>query len=99
MEIEELQKSMKDTKPVFKLTKEEFEYSQKPIGKAIYKHGIQEKKAGRPIKDIKCSPKDRVKCDICDKTYVRSSSTHHKRTQYHQAHVKINKKLRELLIN
>jgi hypothetical protein len=100
METKELQKSMKETKPIFNLNKEEFNYSQKPVGKAIYKHSIEEKrKAGRPIKDVKVNPKDRLECDICGKSYIRSSSTHHKRTQYHQAHVKINSKLRKLLID
>lgn len=97
--MEQVQKELRKGKPVYKLTKDEFDYTQKPIGKAIYKHSVEMKKVGRPKKDIKASPKDRLECEICGKTYVRSSSTHHKRTQYHLAHVKINKKLRELLID
>lgn len=94
--MEDIQQEVAKGKPVYKLTKEEFDYTQKPVGKAIYKHSV-----GRPKKDAdeKTSPKDRVECDICGKTYVRSSSTNHKRTQFHQAHVKINKKLQKLLIN
>jgi hypothetical protein len=99
MTTKDLQQTMKETKPIFKLNKDQFEYSQTPIGKAIYKHSIEEKKAGRPKKNIKVNPRDRIECKLCGKIYVRSSSTHHQRTQYHQAHVKINKKLRELLID
>ena len=97
--MEQVQEELKKGKPIYRMTKQEFDYSQKPIGKAIYKHSIDDtKKIGRPKKDDKVNPKDRLECDICGKTYTRSSSTHHKRTQYHQAHLKINKKLRELLI-
>lgn len=83
-------------KPVYALTKEEFNYTQKPLGKAIYKHSV-----GRPRKepDEKTSPKDKIVCDICGRTFTRSGRTNHKRSQFHKAHEKINRKLKELLID
>jgi hypothetical protein len=95
--MEKLQKAMKETKPVINMSKEEFQYSQKPMGKALYVH---HKKVGRPRVDPnkKTSPKDKIKCDVCGKIYIRSGSYCHKNTIYHKERLKINKKLAKLLI-
>jgi hypothetical protein len=92
--METLQKTMIESKPILELSKEEFNYSQKPIGKALYKHSV-----GRPRKEIKCDPKDRIKCSICGKIYTRCASYQHKKTQHHKTHMKINEKLKVLLID
>lgn len=86
-------------KPILQLTKDEFQYTQTPIGGPTYKHNL--KKRGRPTVETnqKKKPNDRIKCEICGKEYFRSGSTKHKRTEFHQAHVKINKKLLDLLID
>ncbi len=94
--MEKLQKAMTDTKPIPDMTKEEFKYSQKPIGKAIYKHN-----SGRPKKKSteKALPNDRITCKDCGKEYNRSGSACHKRTVFHKERVRINKKLSDLLID
>lgn len=96
--MEERQKAMQEAKPMINMTREEFDYSQKPIGKALYKNAINNK-PGRPATGIKAMPTDRLKCDICGKEYFRSGSTKHKRTVYHTERAKLNKKLIELLID
>lgn len=83
-------------KEVPEMTKEEYKYTQTPIGNATYKHNI---KKGRPITNGKVSPKDRIICDICGKEYTRSGSAGHKKTVYHKERQRINKKLRELLMS
>jgi hypothetical protein len=93
--MEKNQKAMTDTIPIIDMSKEQFEYSQRPLGKAIYKHNI-----GRPKKEIteKALPTDRIKCDLCGKEYFRSGSYNHKKTVFHQEKLKVNKKLVKLLI-
>lgn len=98
--MENLQKTMQSTKPIIDMSREEFNYTQKPIGKAIYKHSINSQ-PGRPKKPegTKVKPTDRIVCESCGKEYFRSGSTCHKRTVYHQERQRINKKLQELLID
>jgi hypothetical protein len=96
MDMNNLQKEMNTAKPIMEMTKDEFNYSQKPIGKAIYKNAV-----GRPQipDDKKAKPTDRIKCKICGKEYTRSHVTNHRKTQHHQTFAKVNKKLQELLID
>lgn len=96
-EIKGLQKAMQETKPIINMTKEEFEYAQKPIGNAIYQHNL-ETKIGRPRKENKAKPSDRIKCKICSKEYTRSCATSHKKTQYHKLHESLNIKLIEFIV-
>lgn len=93
--MEKLQKTMKERKPILDMSKEEFDYSQKPIGKAIYKHS-----SGRPKVDRseKAKPTDRITCKECGKEYFRSGSACHKRTVFHTERARVNKKLAKLLI-
>lgn len=46
----------------------------------------------------KKKPTDRLECPICGKTYTRSNSGHHKKTNYHKMYEKANNKLRKLLL-
>lgn len=94
--MERVQVELSKAKPIYDLTKEEFNYTQKPLGKAIYKHNV-----GRPKKELdqKASPNDKIVCDVCGRTFTRSGRTNHNRSEFHKAHVKINKKLKELLID
>lgn len=83
------------------LSKEEFEIIQKPIGKAIYKTSIEKKQVGRPRKreEDKLKPLDRIKCEICGRTYVRCHKTKHIRTDHHKAYEEMNEKLRKILLD
>jgi hypothetical protein len=98
----ELQESLKEGKGLGLYDKDELEYITKPMGSAIYVSTIKSKdsKVGRKkIKESKkAKPTDRIKCDICPGEYSRSSSTNHKRTKIHQAFLKINKNLKEIIV-
>jgi len=86
-------------KPVLELDKDEFKYTQTPIGGPLYKHNV--KKGGRPRveDDKKKKPTDKIKCEVCGKEYIRSGATKHKRTVFHLERLRINKKLLDLLVN
>lgn len=38
---------------------------------------------GRPRKEVRVKPNDLLVCPVCKKSYTRSNSYHHKRTNYH----------------
>lgn len=86
-------------KPILEMTKEEFRYTQTPLGGPTYKHNV--KKAGRPevVPSKRKLPTDRLKCEICGKEYFRSGSYKHKQTAFHKDRMRMNKKLLELLID
>lgn len=87
--MQTLQEIMENESPVLDMSKEQFVYSQTPIGKALYRHKIN-----RYTK-----PYDRLTCGTCGKVYSRSGVTNHKKTQFHQLHENMNKKFKELFIN
>lgn len=91
----EIQRKIRDDKNLADYDEDELDYVMKPVGTALYNC------KGRPRKceDEKARPNDRIKCDICSKYFTRSGRSGHNRTQYHMIHSKINKKLRNLLIN
>ena len=95
MSYTQIQKKIKTCKNLIDYDVDELDYVMKPVGNALYKG------RGRPRKDDsdKAYPNDRVKCEVCSKYFTRSGRSSHNRTQYHQLHAKMNKKLRELLIN
>ena len=78
-------------KELVQMTPEEIKVVRKPINKTKYIATKEEKP--------KSHWSDKVKCSICDKVYTRSGSANHKKTQYHQVHVKINAKLKRLLLD
>jgi hypothetical protein len=81
-----------------------------PINKANYKANHRDiyknwnngfKKTGRPKKDPKnkAMPTDRLDCEICGGQFTRYNRSCHNKTKVHMAYVKMNNKLRDLLIN
>src|ERR1700677_1702569 len=91
--VDVLHTSIKENKGLSQYTSEELKYVQKPLGKAIYK-------CRRPKKEDseKCHWSDKVKCDTCGKTFMRSARTAHNNTNFHKIHIKMNDKLKKLLI-
>lgn len=97
MNRKELQQAMLDAKPMINMTKEEFNYSQKPMGKAIYKNSVR----GRPkiAEEDKAKPDDKLICETCKGTFTRRHRKRHNSSRIHLAHANINKKLLELIID
>lgn len=92
-----VQENLKKGLSLTNYSEEELKYLQKPIGKAIYKNSTK----GRPRKQEheKCKPTDKITCEICGKTYIRSGSAAHKITNYHKLHERMNTKLRKILLD
>lgn len=91
--IQEIQNKIDKGEALTLYSTEELKYIQKPIGKAIYKNAV-----GRPKKDEKAKPSDRVVCDICGGKFVRSHRWDHNKTKVHQAYSKMNDQIRKLLL-
>lgn len=98
MDIENIKK----VKSLAKADTEELKKIKKPIGKAIYKQTELDDNNNN-IKNVSVKegklPTDIVECTICDKKYTRSNKTAHCGTKYHQLYMKMNKKLRQVLID
>lgn len=56
---------------------------------------------GRPRKNEneKAKPYDRIICDICNKEFVRSHRSDHKKTNYHKMYADINENIKGIVIN
>lgn len=112
--IENIQNTIKSGKSTTLMTSDELNYiNNSPIGKAMARKVGRPRKVltedelakklkknpiGRPKLEKKSSPNDKILCEICGKYYTRSGSCNHKRTQYHQLHLKMDKKIRDVLI-
>lgn len=94
--IRNIQERLKEGKALTSYSNEELKYLQKPIGKGIYKSTI-----GRPRKkeEEKCKPNDRIVCDICNGEFIRSHRWDHNKTKIHQAYLKMNNKIKKLLLD
>ncbi|HTO16891.1 MAG TPA: hypothetical protein VLZ83_14075 [Edaphocola sp.] len=94
--IMEVKNKLKEGNSIPLMSEEELKYTQKPIGKAIYKRAI-----GRPKKpdNEKARPGDRVICEICGGNFKRSHRSAHNKTKIHKVYEDMNKKLVNLLIN
>lgn len=94
MSFDEHRNTIKNNKNLCEYTVDELAYVQTPLGKSCYKAGrkpvVEEK--------VKAKPTDKIKCDICGKTFFRSGRANHYKTEFHQAHKSMNDKLRKLLI-
>lgn len=84
-----IKKKLNEDKVLVDYDTEELKYVQKPIGKAHFQ--------SEPKKKAHWS--DRVKCEVCNKDFTRSARSQHKLTNHHKTYEKMNKKLRELLID
>jgi hypothetical protein len=102
MDIQQKQNTLKTGKNILDLTLEELRYTEKPIGKAIYKEALEEKCTprgrGRPKKWVKANPTDRLICNICVNKFIRRNRFSHNQTKQHQLYVKIDDKFRRLII-
>ncbi len=94
MNYRRIQNSLEKQKGLGLYTKKELEYVQTPIGSALYKT----KKIGRPKTEKPAKWNDRVKCDVCGDEFTRSGRTNHNKTRHHQDFLKMNKKIRTLLL-
>lgn len=90
------QKELQQGKGLSQYEPETLKYLTKPIGKAIFKNAVE--KRGRPKKDTKAHWSDRIKCEICGKEFTRSARTKHTKTEFHQAHLKFDQKIKKLLL-
>lgn len=106
MRSRELQEIMKNDKNIANYSDEALKYVQTPIGKALYKTEIsteipEEKtsKMGRPKKDNRVKWSDRMTCEICSRSILRSNQSSHKKSQYCMAHQRMNQKIRKMLLN
>ncbi len=89
-----MQDNLLKGEPLGNYSVNELKYVQKPVGRNIYKTGM-----GRPRKEEHVSYLDKVTCKICGKTVSRSNQSNHKKSQYHMAHERMNKKIREVLLD
>lgn len=94
--IRKIQEELKEGKPLTFLPNEDIRYLEKPLGKAIYKSAV-----GRPRKKEKdkAKPSDRLICDICNEKFTRSHRWSHNQTKVHQAYMKMNDKMKKILLN
>lgn len=92
--IKNTQEKLRNSNNLLDLDAETLRYGMKPIGKAIIR--------GRPKKkeDEKAKPSDKVKCDICGETFIRSNRyNHNKKNKVHQAYAKMNSKMKNILLS
>lgn len=82
--------------PLIEFEKEDVEYIEKPLGKANFLD-ISEKQDY--VKDKNIHPKEKVECIICKRMIIKRNMYIHRRTKRHQEFMKINSKLRELLVD
>lgn len=92
--LTQIREKLKEGKALPLYEVEELKEVQRPLSKAIYKNAV-----GRPKKDDKAKWTDRVQCDICNVTFVRSNRSNHCKTKLHKAYNGMNGKIKKLLLN
>lgn len=94
--IQDMQNKIKNNKGILLYSSEEFNYLDKPLGKALYKNKI-----GRPKKEdgMKAHPSDILTCDICGGTYKRAHGSDHRKTKIHKAFDGLNNKIKNFILN
>ncbi len=90
--MDKIQKNIKE-KELIQCNEEELKYVQKPLGKAIYKGRLKKSD------DDKAHWSNKIKCNICNKEFIRSSRTAHNLTNFHKLYMKMNEKLKKILID
>lgn len=90
---------------VFDLDAETLAKATSPIERARLKAYITKTQKGMQhvvepyLKDeYKCHPKDKLKCQICGKIYIRSGSAKHKKSELHKKCEDINNKLLKAIL-
>jgi hypothetical protein len=93
MSIRTIQDNLRKGDPIGNYSTTELKYLEKPLGKNIYKHATEEQQ------DEYKRYLDKVKCKVCGKITSRCNQSQHKKSQYHMAHERMNKKIREVLLD
>ncbi len=93
LNIRAIQDKIREGGPILDYEKDDIEYIERPIGKAIFN------KADTPKKIPKVDPMDLIECEYCKCWITRRNLYVHKKTKKHQVQLNINSKLRELLID
>ena len=105
MTTKKIQDNLKKGNGIATYTEEELKYLQTPIGKEIYKNAMDTPKDEyiQVTTTNKMHPStrwdDRVKCKICGKIVSRSNQSNHRKSNQHQIYMKMNEKIRKLLID
>jgi hypothetical protein len=101
-DIKNIQNRLKEGKAITNYDVNEIKYMMRPIGNAIYEQSKDiDKDKNKDIDKNKNKKKwdDILICDICNKNYTRSNKSQHNKSVIHIEYSKINKKLRDILIN
>lgn len=107
-DIQALQEKLRNSDNLIHLEPQELRYASTPIGEALYNHkfknqeqdnlSIPEKKGvGRPRTNNPKIWSDQVKCNLCNKYFVRSHRSSHNQTIMHKRLKEINENLGRLL--
>lgn len=105
MTTKEIQDKLKKGHGIATYNEEELKYLQTPIGKEIYKNAMNtpQEQYIQITTTNKMKPtsrwNDRVKCTICGKIVSRSNQSNHRKSNQHQIYLKMNEKIRKLLID
>lgn len=85
--------------PVTSTTEELNDINNKIINKEHFKKNINDEKLKTIDNNTSKSPKDKIECNICGRSYTRSNRIKHNKTKHHIFCVGLNKKWRESIIN
>lgn len=103
--IKQIQSDLSSVDNIIFADTETLKYATKPIGKAILRNKIEDKRPIEHVVDSKgdtgfrCKPSDRIICKKCGKEFVRSNRTAHKRTKMHQLYEQLGDKVTNLLLD
>ena len=100
MEIPIIQKRLMEGLPIISYNKEEINYLSSPIGQQLYKRAtVNDIVEPIIIKKSRKHPNDIIECHICGEQIKRHYQSHHRETKVCQLYLKMNIKLRGLLMD
>jgi hypothetical protein len=102
-----MQRKLKNTMNIVEeCNRDEIDYVDKPIGKANFSNAKTEREHLRPIpksysgqKKEKVNPREEIQCVYCKCLIVRRNMYQHRKSKKHQRELKVNSKLRDLLVD
>lgn len=100
--LRELRDSLREGREVCQYDAEEMKYITKPIGRAVYENAYENKDndIGKEKKEKKKNNRfERIECELCGRIISKNNKAAHRKTRFHQAYEKMNKKLREFLLD
>ncbi len=98
--LRELRDSLREGMELCQYGAEEMKYITKPIGRAVYENAYENKDIVKPKKEKKKNNRfERIECELCGRVISKNNKAAHRKTRYHQAFEKMNKKLREFLLD